>query len=222
MRPALRALRTGDHGEDSPAKAFTDSAHVQVRPAATTTYPDGTRGTEPPSGGAKPSPVLARRLLGTSTRLTGGIPKHVRETRLEETNVTIRVGVNGFGRIGRNSTGPWRPNRPRARPKTSRSWRSTTHRHRNPRPPAEVRLHPGPSADGGRRRRRSHRRRWRTGEGVRGQGRPAACCRGSDAGVDVVVESTGHFNDAKAHGHLESGVKKVIISARPRTRTSPS
>ena len=33
------------------------------------------------------------------------------------------------------------------------------------------------------------------------------------AGVDVVVESTGHFNDAKAHGHLGSGVKKVVISA---------
>ena len=41
---------------------------------------------------------------------------------------------------------------------------------------------------------------------------PAALPWG-DAGVDVVVESTGHFNDAKARGHLESGVKKVIISA---------
>jgi len=41
---------------------------------------------------------------------------------------------------------------------------------------------------------------------------PAALPWG-DAGVDVVVESTGHFNDARAHGHLESGVKKVIISA---------
>jgi glyceraldehyde 3-phosphate dehydrogenase len=35
----------------------------------------------------------------------------------------------------------------------------------------------------------------------------------NEANVDVVVESTGHFNDAKAHGHLQSGVKKVIISA---------
>ena len=41
---------------------------------------------------------------------------------------------------------------------------------------------------------------------------PAALPWG-DAGVDVVVESTGHFNDAKAHGHLQSGVKKVVISA---------
>ncbi len=41
---------------------------------------------------------------------------------------------------------------------------------------------------------------------------PAALPWG-EAGVDVVVESTGIFNDARAHGHLESGVKKVIISA---------
>ena len=35
-----------------------------------------------------------------------------------------------------------------------------------------------------------------------------------DLGVDVVVESTGFFDDAgKAAGHLEAGAKKVIISA---------
>ena len=35
-----------------------------------------------------------------------------------------------------------------------------------------------------------------------------------DAGVDLVVESTGRFTDAeKAKGHLESGARKVIISA---------
>ncbi len=33
-------------------------------------------------------------------------------------------------------------------------------------------------------------------------------------GVDVVVESSGHFNSAdKARGHLEAGAKKVVISA---------
>ena len=42
---------------------------------------------------------------------------------------------------------------------------------------------------------------------------PAALPWG-DLGVDVVVESTGLFTDAaKAKGHLEAGAKKVIISA---------
>ena len=42
---------------------------------------------------------------------------------------------------------------------------------------------------------------------------PAALPWG-DLGVDVVVESTGIFTDAaKAKGHLDAGVKKVIISA---------
>ncbi|MCW4353183.1 type I glyceraldehyde-3-phosphate dehydrogenase [Hoyosella sp. YIM 151337] len=42
---------------------------------------------------------------------------------------------------------------------------------------------------------------------------PAALPWG-DLGVDVVVESTGLFTDAvKAKGHLESGARKVIISA---------
>jgi glyceraldehyde 3-phosphate dehydrogenase len=36
----------------------------------------------------------------------------------------------------------------------------------------------------------------------------------ADLGVDVVVESSGHFNSAdKARGHLEAGAKKVVISA---------
>ncbi len=41
---------------------------------------------------------------------------------------------------------------------------------------------------------------------------PAALPWG-DLGVDVVVESTGIFNDARAKGHLDAGAKKVIISA---------
>ncbi|WP_313318325.1 glyceraldehyde 3-phosphate dehydrogenase NAD-binding domain-containing protein, partial [Gordonia sputi] len=42
---------------------------------------------------------------------------------------------------------------------------------------------------------------------------PAALPWG-DLGVDVVVESTGIFTNAeKAKGHLEAGAKKVVISA---------
>jgi glyceraldehyde 3-phosphate dehydrogenase len=36
----------------------------------------------------------------------------------------------------------------------------------------------------------------------------------AELGVDIVVESTGHFTDAdKARAHLEAGAKKVVISA---------
>ena len=36
----------------------------------------------------------------------------------------------------------------------------------------------------------------------------------SEAGVDIVVECTGQFTkNEKAHGHLETGVKKVLLSA---------
>jgi glyceraldehyde 3-phosphate dehydrogenase len=35
-----------------------------------------------------------------------------------------------------------------------------------------------------------------------------------ELGVDIVIESTGLFTDAdKAHGHIEAGAKKVVISA---------
>jgi glyceraldehyde 3-phosphate dehydrogenase len=42
---------------------------------------------------------------------------------------------------------------------------------------------------------------------------PASIAWG-DVGVDLVIESTGRFTDAdKARGHIEAGAKKVIISA---------
>jgi glyceraldehyde 3-phosphate dehydrogenase len=42
---------------------------------------------------------------------------------------------------------------------------------------------------------------------------PAALCWG-DLGVDIVIESTGRFTDAKdAIKHIEAGAKKVLISA---------
>ena len=34
-----------------------------------------------------------------------------------------------------------------------------------------------------------------------------------DLGVDIVIESTGHFtDDEKAQAHIDAGAKKVIIS----------
>jgi glyceraldehyde 3-phosphate dehydrogenase len=44
--------------------------------------------------------------------------------------------------------------------------------------------------------------------------RDPANLKWGDLGVDVVVESTGFFTDAtKAHAHIDAGAKKVIISA---------
>ena len=44
--------------------------------------------------------------------------------------------------------------------------------------------------------------------------RDPAALKWGDVGVDVVVESTGFFTDAtKAHAHVDAGAKKVIISA---------
>ena len=44
--------------------------------------------------------------------------------------------------------------------------------------------------------------------------RDPADLKWGDLGVDVVVESTGFFTDAtKAHAHVDAGAKKVIISA---------
>ncbi len=44
-----------------------------------------------------------------------------------------------------------------------------------------------------------------------------------ELGVDIVIESTGFFTKAAdAQKHIDAGAKKVIISARPRVTTSPS
>jgi glyceraldehyde 3-phosphate dehydrogenase len=44
-----------------------------------------------------------------------------------------------------------------------------------------------------------------------------------DLGVDLVIESTGHFLDKKTAGlHLQAGAKKVILSAPPKDETIKS
>jgi len=125
--------------------------------------------------------------------------------------MTIRVGVNGFGRIGRNF---WQAADALRRPAvpTSRSWRERHHRRRDAGAPAEVRHHPGPGAAQDHRQRRRDPRRRQADEGTSRAG--PADLPWKDLGVDVVVESTGLFTKREAAAkHLDAGASKVIISA---------
>ena len=127
--------------------------------------------------------------------------------------MTIRVGVNGFGRIGRNFY--------RALAAQQSEGKATdveivavndltdnaTLAHLLKfdsilgRLPEEVRLDGDTIVIG------SHKvKALEVKEG------PAALPWG-DLGVDVVVESTGIFTDARAKGHLQAGARKVLISA---------
>ena len=124
--------------------------------------------------------------------------------------MTIRVGINGFGRIGRNffraRQGPGRRHRVRRRPTTSA--RSTTMAHL-----LKYDSVAGPPRRDGRGHRRRHRGRRRQLLKILAERDPAEIPWG-DLGVDVVIESTGFFTDRdKAAAHLEAGAPRVIISA---------
>ncbi|MBN3459185.1 type I glyceraldehyde-3-phosphate dehydrogenase [Mycobacterium avium] len=129
--------------------------------------------------------------------------------------MTVRVGVNGFGRIGRNFY--------RALAAQKAEGKSTdievvavndltdnaTLAHLLKfdsilgRFPADISLEDDDTIVVGDKKIKA----LEVGEG------PAALPWG-DLGVDVVVESTGIFTDAaKAKGHLDAGAKKVVISA---------
>ena len=122
--------------------------------------------------------------------------------------MTIRVGVNGFGRIGRNF---WRAVR------TSGSDIEIVAFNDLGDVPTMAHLLKYDSVVG-----RLDADVRATDEGIAVDGRtikgfaekdPAKLPWG-DLGVDVVVESTGLFTDAtKAKAHVDAGAKKVIISA---------
>ena len=123
--------------------------------------------------------------------------------------MTVRVGINGFGRIGRNffravvasgadieivAVNDLTDNKTLAHP-------------------AEVRLHPGSP----RRRRVAHRHATSPPPARPSRSSPSATrppCDWAAVGADIVIESTGFFTDAtKAKAHIDGGAKKVIISA---------
>jgi len=128
---------------------------------------------------------------------------------MKESTVTIRVGINGFGRIGRNFY--------RAVAATAAS---------------EIEI--VAANDLGDKATMAHLLKYDTvlgtlrdtvtvtDDGLRiGEkslrilsDRDPANLPWGDLGVDVVIESTGHFNTGEAAGkHLQGGAKKVIISA---------
>ena len=127
--------------------------------------------------------------------------------------MTIRVGVNGFGRIGRNFYLALAAQKVEGRAKDIEivavndltdnaalahllKFDSILGRF-----PEDVSLDGDTIVIG------SHRvKALEVREG------PAALPWG-DLDVDVVIESTGIFTDARARGHLKAGAKKVIISA---------
>jgi len=133
------------------------------------------------------------------------------EDRLSEgkRGVTVRVGINGFGRIGRNF------------------WRAV---HANRTPGIEIVA----ANDLGDIKTFAYLLKYDTvlgtldvdvsaseGSIVAGDAkiiwlaeRDPAALPWRELGVEVVIESTGHFTDhAGAHKHIEAGAKKVIISA---------
>ena len=128
--------------------------------------------------------------------------------------MTIRVGVNGFGRIGRNFYRALATQQAEGKAKdieivaVNDLTDNATLAHLLKfdtilgRLPEEVTLEGEDTIVIG----KTKIKAFEVKEG------PAAIPWG-DLGVDIVVESTGIFNDARARGHLEQGVKKVIISA---------
>ena len=121
--------------------------------------------------------------------------------------MAVKVGINGFGRIGRNVV------------------RAGLHRNDvefvavNDLTDTKTLAHLlkydsvlGPFPEDGHRGRRFHHRRRQEDQGFRPK--DPAQLDWNRVGAQIVIESTGRFTDAKdACKHLRGSVKKVIISA---------
>ena len=105
--------------------------------------------------------------------------------------MAIRVGINGFGRIGRNVAARGQG----AGGEGARLRRGERpHRHQDPRAPAQVRLGARPLPRDGQGRRRTRWSWTATRCKVLSEKDPAKL-PWKDLGVDVVLESTGRFTD---------------------------
>ena len=131
--------------------------------------------------------------------------------------MTVRVGINGFGRIGRNFFRAAQAARRRHR--LRRRQRPRLARHDGP--PAQVRLGP---------RHAAARRSRPPTDGIKVDGdelkvlaeRDPAELPWGDLGVDVVVESTGFFTARdKAAAHLDAGAPLVDRVGARRPAPTP-
>ena len=123
--------------------------------------------------------------------------------------MSIRIGINGFGRIGRLV---FRAAMPHKRHRDRRRQRRHRRARRWPICCSYDSVH-GRFPVRGQSRRHIDLRRRRDDESAVGPG-PGRSSPGRTSGVDVVVESTGLFTERdKAAAHLAAGARKVIISA---------
>ena len=123
--------------------------------------------------------------------------------------MTIRVGINGFGRIGRNF---FRAALAQGADIEIVGVNDLTD-NKTLAHLLKYDTHPGPAGRG------RHATTTRTSSSTAGkirvlEERDPANLPWKELGVDIVIESTGFFTDAtKAKAHIDGGAKKVIISA---------
>ncbi len=123
--------------------------------------------------------------------------------------MTTRVGINGFGRIGRQSLKALIERAPdievvAVNDLVDAEMNALLFKH-----DSTYGAYAG--------RRRSRRLARSSSTAARSRSSPRRTrppCRGATSGVDIVLESTGIFTDAtKASAHIDAGARKVIISA---------